>query len=104
MVATPVVEAESYERIILSLVKGVTLPDNTDGYYCGPRTPEHIEPAHLEIELDGETRGGPGGEYEEWVWFMFFADNEPWFKLTIDEAEAVYASLGKILGKDNNVG
>lgn len=83
--------------IELSLMEGLTIPDNTDGRYYGPRTPEHRELASVSIEIDGETNRE--GVYEQWIWFMFGTDNEPWIRFTIEEAEAVYARLGSILNK-----
>lgn len=86
------------EKIELSLVEKVTVPDNTDGKYYGPRTPEHQDTASLTIELDGETSAATG-QYEQWIWFMFYTDEEPWFRLTPAEAEAAYERLGVVLGK-----
>ncbi len=53
-------------------------------------------PASLSIDADFESSRDP----QDVVWFMFFAnDDEPWFKLTYEEAELVYQRLGLILGK-----
>ena len=83
--------------IELSLMEGLTIPDNTDGTFYGPLTPEHTEPASVSIEIDGETN--KAGIYEQWVWFMFGTDNEPWIRFTIEEAELVYKRLGAVLNK-----
>ena len=72
-------------RIALSLEEGL----DAHSLDCG-----HFDPATLSIDADHDISSTP----QEWVWFMFATDNEPWFKLTYEEAAQVHDRLGRILG------
>jgi len=52
-------------------------------------------PAFLTVEPDFDSSLTPS----EWVWLMFDHDEEPWFRLTYEEAERLHSRLGLILGK-----
>ena len=80
-----IITLRANEDIILSLEEGI------DAYGKGGG---HLDPAALSIEPDLDSRFTP----QQWVWFMFATDNEPWFKLTYEEAAQVHDRLGRILG------
>lgn len=100
---------ETNETVELSLEDKVVVDDwsglpgwngygiPTEVYYeIQPGTLPTIEKsATISIDLDFESSRTP----QEIVWFMFFTDDEPWFKLTLEEAEKVYDRLGRVLGK-----
>ena len=73
------------ERITLSLEEGIDIYGKGGG---------HFDPASLHIDTDYDTSLTPSSR----VWFMFATDNEPWFKLTYEEAAQVHDRLGRILG------
>jgi len=73
------------EDITLSLEEGIDIYGKGGG---------HLDPATLSIEPDLDNSFTP----QQWVWFMFATDNEPWFKLTYEEAAQVHDRLGRILG------
>jgi len=79
--------------IPLSLEPAVLVPDNTDGKFWGPQTPEHTESAFLDISADFDSSETP----TQWIWLAFFSDDEPWFKLTFKEAAAVRDRLNYLL-------
>ena len=80
-----IITLRANEDITLSLEEGI------DAYSKGGG---HVDPATLSIEPDLDSGFTP----QQWVWFMFATDNEPWFKLTYEEAAQVHDRLGRILG------
>ena len=95
------------ETILLSLEDDVSVLDfsSIEGYdgYSAPISPDIdysalptvLEPASLSIDADGDSSQTP----DSWIWFSFFVDDEPAYRLTYEEAEKVYDRLGRILGK-----
>jgi hypothetical protein len=55
--------------------------------------PSETETAFLEVSADAETGETP----EQWVWLEFFAQDEPWFKLTFAETAQLRDALNKTL-------
>ena len=72
-------------RITLSLEEGLDM----HSLDCG-----HFDPATLSIDTDHDSSLTPSAR----VFLMFATDNEPWFKLTYEEAAQVHDRLGRILG------
>ena len=73
------------ERITLSLEEGLDIYGKGGG---------HLDPAKLSINADYDSSLTPSAR----VFLMFATDNEPWFKLTYEEAAQVHDRLGRILG------
>ena len=73
------------EDITLSLEEGIDIYGKGGG---------HLDPAMLSIDAGYESSFTPSNL----VWLMFATDNEPWFKLTYEEAAQVHDRLGRILG------
>lgn len=83
------------ETIPLSLEEGVSVLRDVHS----PLSGYTVEPASLAIDVDFESDRDP----VDIIWFMFFArEDEPWYKLTYEEAEKVYDRLGRCLGKVTN--
>lgn len=57
---------------------------------------EDLEPVTLTVDWDYESGRVP----DTIVWLMFYDDDEPWYRLTVSEAEDLHRKLGIILGKD----
>lgn len=52
--------------------------------------------ASLSIEFDTDSSFTP----DHWIWMMFNYQEEPWFRITFEEAQKIYDRLGLLLGKE----
>lgn len=82
-------------KVLLSLEDDVDVPTLFDSYANAWDMENGVvkEPASLSIEVDSDSALSP----TQWVWFEFFADNEPWFRLTFAEAAEVRDRLNHLL-------
>jgi hypothetical protein len=48
-------------------------------------------PLHTDSDFDSSV------SFEPWVWLMFGGDEEPWFRMTLEEAGRLHDRLGLIL-------
>lgn len=73
-------EDRTNETVLLSLHEG----EGVDGYE-----------AAVDIDVEFDSSLDP-----QWrVWFMFTTEDEPWFKMTLEEAGLIHDRLGLILGR-----
>ncbi len=56
------------------------------------------EEASMSVDVDFDSSMEPS----TWVWLMFNWADEPWFRLTLEEAGALHDRLGLILGRSSN--
>lgn len=73
---------------------GYSVPTGTDT----SGAPWVQEPASLTVDADYESSSVPPHS----VLLAFFTDDEPWYRLTYEEAEMLYERLGLILGRNND--
>ena len=79
-------------KIVLSIEDELVTPDwsglpGWDGYSVPEGTdtsnaPMKPYPVTVTVETDSDSSFTPS----QWVWLMFFADEEPWFRFTYGEA------------------